>query len=109
MIGSRSEIVLVCKNGLMLTYGGMSFQPVILPTSLHIFKNVTSAGFWVTALLKENPNLKQNSIDQFVEWYEDGKLVDAPSVDTKFTGGDLAQVYKDAIANSKDGKQLVVY
>ena len=111
-VGGKSSTAIarkLCKNGLMLTYGGMSFQPVILPTSLHIFKNVTSAGFWVTALLKENPNLKQNSIDQFVEWYEDGKLVDAPSVDTKFTGGDLAQVYKDAIANSKDGKQLVVY
>lgn len=97
------------KNGLMLTYGGMSFQPVILPTSLHIFKNVTSAGFWVTALLKEDPELKQRTMDQIVEWYEDGKLIDAPSVETQFTGEDLAQFYKNAIANSKDGKQLIVY
>lgn len=97
------------KNGLMLTYGGMSFQPVILPTSLHIFKNVTSAGFWVTALLKEDPELKQRTMDQIVEWYEDGKLIDAPSMETQFTGTDLSQFYKDAIANSKDGKQLIVY
>lgn len=97
------------KNGLMLTYGGMSFQPVIIPTSLHIFKNVTSAGFWVTALLKADPELKQKTMDQIVEWYEQGKLLDAPSVETKFTGDNLAQFYIDAVANSKEGKQLITY
>lgn len=47
------------NNGLMLTYGGMSMQPVIIPTSLHIFKNITSSGFWVTKLLQGNTDLKR--------------------------------------------------
>ncbi|KAM9895847.1 hypothetical protein OXX69_010869, partial [Metschnikowia pulcherrima] len=67
------------------------------------------AGFWVTELLKSNPQLKRETMDQIVEWYEEGKLVDAKSVESKFDGSDLAKVYQDAIANSKDGKQLVVY
>lgn len=111
-VGGKSSTAVARKlgqNGLMLTYGGMSFQPVILPTSLHIFKNVTSSGFWVTALLKSDPDLKRKTMDQIVEWYEDGKLIDAPSIETKFTGENLAQLYIDGVANSKEGKQLIVY
>lgn len=111
-VGGKASTAVARKlspDGLMLTYGGMSYQPVILPTSLHIFKNITSAGFWVTALLKSNPQLKRDTMDQIVEWYEEGKLTDAKSVELKFDGSDLAKVYQDAIANSKAGKQLVVY
>lgn len=111
-VGGKSSTGIARKlapNGLMLTYGGMSYQPVILPTSLHIFKNVTSAGFWVTELLKSNPDLKRKTMDQIVQWYEEGKLVDAKSVETHHTGQDLAKLYVDAITKSKDGKQLVTF
>lgn len=111
-VGGKSSTAVARKlgqNGLMLTYGGMSFQPVILPTSLHIFKNVTSAGFWVTALLKNDLELKQKTMDKIVEWYEEGQLKDAASVETKFDGSDLAKFYKEAISNSKEGKQLITY
>lgn len=100
----------LATNGLMLTYGGMSMQPVMIPTSLHIFKNITSSGFWVTALLNSNPDLKQKTLNQLVEWYEDELLIDAPSVQTKFDQStDLSKVFIDAIANSKQGKQLITY
>lgn len=99
----------LANNGLMLTYGGMSMQPVILPTSLHIFKNITLSGFWVTALLKNNLPLKKKTLQQLVEWYEDELLIDAKSVETKFSGDDLAKLYIDGVANSKKGKQLITY
>lgn len=111
-VGGKSSTAVARKlanNGLMLTYGGMSYQPVIIPTSLHIFKNITSAGFWVTALLSADPELKKKTLAQIVEWYEEGKLHDAPSVETEYTSGDLHKLYVDAIGNSKLGKQLVVF
>lgn len=111
-VGGKSSSAIARKlspNGLMLTYGGMSYQPVILPTSLHIFKNITSSGFWVTQLLKGNPSLKRETMDKIVQWYEDGALVDAKSVETTFDGQDLAEVYRKAIADSSNGKQLVVF
>ncbi|KAK6198097.1 mitochondrial trans-2-enoyl-CoA reductase 2 [Scheffersomyces amazonensis] len=101
----------LANNGLMLTYGGMSFQPVILPTSLHIFKNITSAGFWVTQLLKDS-ELKTKTLNQIVEWYEDEKLKDAPAIQTKFEQGgekQLHEVYQEAVANSSNGKQLITF
>lgn len=111
-VGGKSSTAVARKlspNGLMLTYGGMSYQPVILPTSLHIFKNVTSSGFWVTQLLKNNATLKRETLDQIVAWYEAGKLEAAPLVETKFESGELAESYVDAVARSKDGKQLVTF
>lgn len=111
-VGGKSSTAVARKlaqNGVMLTYGGMSYQPVILPTSLHIFKNVTSSGFWVTELLKQDPQLKEKTMETIIGWYEDGLLRDAASVESKYTGGDLAEVFKKAVADSTNGKQLVTF
>ncbi|CUM62649.1 uncharacterized protein PRCAT00000203001 [Priceomyces carsonii] len=100
------------KNGLMLTYGGMSMQPVIIPTSLHIFKNITSSGFWVTELLKNDLDLKLKTLNQIVDWYESGKLQDAPSHESHFSSDgskSLSEIYVEGVQNSKKGKQLITY
>lgn len=111
-VGGKSSTAVARKlapNGIMLTYGGMSFQPVILPTSLHIFKNVVSRGFWVTELLKNDPKLKAETMETVIGWYEDGLLCDAASIESKYTGGDLAELFKKAVADSPSGKQLVTF
>lgn len=36
-------------SGTMVTYGGMSREPVIIPTSAFIFKNISFHGFWMKA------------------------------------------------------------
>lgn len=97
-------------NGIIVTYGGMSMQPVSIPPSLYIFKNITSCGFWVTQFLKQNPDLKEKIVADIVKWYENGELKDAPSVEVKFDGsGDLASFVIEAIANSKQGKHLITF
>lgn len=111
-VGGKSSAGVARKlapNGLMLTYGGMSFQPVTLPTSLHIFKNITSAGFWVTELLKSDPNLKRETVDRIVDWYTNGELLDAPSHENVWGNEDLAKVVISGVENSKSGKQLVKF
>ncbi|KAJ1498238.1 hypothetical protein HMI54_010390 [Coelomomyces lativittatus] len=35
-------------GGTMITYGGMSKEPVIVPTSALIFKDIQLKGFWMT-------------------------------------------------------------
>jgi trans-2-enoyl-CoA reductase len=39
---------LLGMGGHLVSYGGMSKQPLSLPTSLFIFKNLTCHGFWQT-------------------------------------------------------------
>ena len=84
-------------------------QPVTIPTSLYIFKNFTSAGFWVTELLKKNQKLKLKTLGQIIEWYENGQLKDSPSTHVEFDGDDLAKLYQKGIVDSKGGKQLITY
>ncbi|CAI5758405.1 unnamed protein product [Candida verbasci] len=112
-VGGKSSTGIARKldpNGLMLTYGGMSMKPVTIPTSLHIFKNFTSTGFWVTELLKNNPELKIKTLNQIVEYYENEQLKDSPSNEVKFDESqDLASLYIKGIEDSKNGKQLIVY
>lgn len=110
-VGGKSAANIARKlddSGLMLTYGGMSLQPVTFPTTLHIFKNFTSKGFWVTRLLKENPEVKNETVLKIIEWYQKGELKAAPSVENK-ASGDLAEVFKRGVENSKQGKQLITF
>lgn len=111
-VGGKSAANIARKvddSGLMLTYGGMSLQPVTFPTTLHIFKNFTSKGFWVTRLLKEHPELKEETVNKIINWYQTDQLSAAPSEENKYEGGDLAEVFMKGIANSKNGKQLVTF
>lgn len=41
-------------HGVMVTYGGMSRQPVTVPVGAFIFNNVTLRGFWMTRWNKEH-------------------------------------------------------
>jgi mitochondrial enoyl-[acyl-carrier protein] reductase / trans-2-enoyl-CoA reductase len=46
---------LLGENAHLVTYGGMSREPVTLPTSLFIFKNLTSTGFWLNKWFLQRP------------------------------------------------------
>uniref|UniRef100_A0A915PPG0 Enoyl-[acyl-carrier-protein] reductase, mitochondrial n=1 Tax=Setaria digitata TaxID=48799 RepID=A0A915PPG0_9BILA len=50
-VGGRSTSLLInCleNEGVMVTYGGMSKQPIQVPTSSFIFKNIQLRGFWMS-------------------------------------------------------------
>lgn len=50
-VSGKAVIELVkamAENGTLVTYGGMSRQPLIVPTSAFIFKNIRLVGYWMT-------------------------------------------------------------
>lgn len=42
------------NQGIMVTYGGMSREPVLVPTASLIFKDLQFSGFWMTRWTKQN-------------------------------------------------------
>ncbi|XP_012550647.3 enoyl-[acyl-carrier-protein] reductase, mitochondrial [Bombyx mori] len=51
-VGGKSSLEMLRHlqhSGCMVTYGGMSRDPVSIPTSAFIFKNLSFFGFWMTA------------------------------------------------------------
>lgn len=44
----------LADGGTLVTYGAMGRQPVALPNSLLIFRNISHKGFWLTKWVKEH-------------------------------------------------------
>ncbi|ODV61097.1 enoyl-[acyl-carrier-protein] reductase [Ascoidea rubescens DSM 1968] len=113
-VGGESCIPLIKtldENGYLVTYGGMSKKPVILSTSSLIFKNLTSKGFWITRNNFQDPEEKQQTLDQIVHFYQNKQLVDAKSTHNIWKKGiapsEVLALYQKALSNSS--KNIVVY
>ncbi|KAJ3323285.1 hypothetical protein HDV06_002053 [Boothiomyces sp. JEL0866] len=63
---------LLGPNAFMVTYGGMSKEPVTIPTSLLIFKNLTCTGFWMSKWAADRPDSAR--IDIYSELFELARL-----------------------------------
>ncbi|PFH46883.1 hypothetical protein AMATHDRAFT_77469 [Amanita thiersii Skay4041] len=62
----------------LVSYGAMSKQPLALPTSLFIFKNLKAHGFWQSRWYKERPRTEQEELmRKLTQLMLEGKL-DAP-------------------------------
>ncbi|KAM6910523.1 enoyl-[acyl-carrier-protein] reductase, mitochondrial [Xenentodon cancila] len=64
-------------GGSMVTYGGMSRQPVTIPVSALIFKDVKIRGFWVTRWKKKHSHdarIFRTMLDELCSLIRQGKL-----------------------------------
>lgn len=63
-------------NGVLVTYGGMSKQPVQCLTGPFIFKNISYKGFWMSHWysVPENEMKRQKMYDDIYEMYKSGDL-----------------------------------
>ena len=64
----------LAPGGTLVTYGGMSKRPVVLPSSLLIFKDISSRGFWLTSWLEKNGGLRQEMLDNIFEMMRNEEL-----------------------------------
>jgi len=53
---------LLGNDGHLISYGAMSKQPLCLPTSFFIFKNITAHGFWQSRWYTERPRHVQEAL-----------------------------------------------
>ncbi|XP_065091930.1 enoyl-[acyl-carrier-protein] reductase, mitochondrial [Ochlerotatus camptorhynchus] len=57
------------NQGIMVTYGGMSREPVTVPTASLIFKDLQFSGFWMTRWTKNNTQSPKRT-EMFTELFE---------------------------------------
>jgi trans-2-enoyl-CoA reductase len=88
----------------MVTYGGMSRQPVIIPTSSLIFNDVRLKGFWMTQWNFNRPlEVRQQMLDEISNLALTGKWI-PPEHKTI----PLAK-YRDGLENAMKGYTNVKY
>ncbi|VDD88382.1 unnamed protein product [Enterobius vermicularis] len=86
-VGGRSTLILASclgQDGVLVTYGGMSKQPLQIPTGPLIFKNIHLRGFWMTEWYKQPENKKKRAemFEKLSELVRQGKL-QPPNVDKR--------------------------
>lgn len=62
--GSSARVTasLLGEKGVMVTYGGMSRQPVTLPTGPFIFKDITLRGFWISKWIQTHSEQERQAM-----------------------------------------------
>lgn len=67
---------LLRQSGTVVTYGAMALQPVPVPASLLIFKDLSFRGFWLSGgwAAKEGPEGRAKLLDRVAELYVQGSL-----------------------------------
>ncbi|XP_058791718.1 enoyl-[acyl-carrier-protein] reductase, mitochondrial [Phymastichus coffea] len=88
--------------GIMVTYGAMSREPLTVPASSLIFKDISFKGFWMTAWTNRNADTaeRHRMLDELQQLFIDNKL-QAPAYQLVPFGD-----YKEAVTNAlKPGGQ----
>ncbi|UMM18232.1 hypothetical protein L5515_014392 [Caenorhabditis briggsae] len=107
-VGGRSSLFLASlldHGGCMVTYGGMSKQPVDCPTGPLIFKDISLRGFWMSRWydIQKTPEKRQEMYKELAEWMKSGEMKKQAFVNNRLE--DHARAIEDA-QNKHEKKQL---
>ena len=98
---------LLDSDSTLVTYGGMSRQPLILNTADFIFKDLKCQGFWLTRWKKKHPKEFEKTLHQLCQLIEE-KQLKAPKCD-EFRLDDFQDALKAAQTPFKLSKILFTF
>lgn len=110
-VGGRSTTELLRQldnRGVLVTYGGMSREPVTVPTSALIFKGISLHGFWMSQWAKDHSGdgQREKMYGELIKLMIDGEIKSA--VHKKVSINDYKQVLAGAMnIQGKTGHKLI--
>ncbi|TGZ82061.1 NAD(P)-binding protein [Ascodesmis nigricans] len=97
----------------VVTYGGMARQPVIVPASQYIFKDLHTHGFWVSRWSDQNPEGKREMLEDIFNMMLKGEFKEVPVEKNIWTPETKEKELKEAVDRSVKGfggkKQVFVF
>lgn len=104
---------LLASEAHFVTYGAMSKQPLTIPASMLIFKDIHFHGFWVSRWAERNPEDKQKTVADVLDMTRKGEFKDIPVDEIKWEweskGEELISKVKDALEGYREGKGVFVF
>lgn len=113
--GKPTSALVKCLShgGHLVTYGGMSKQPLQLPTAALIFKDIKFSGFWVSRWSDAHLEEKKKTVDDILEMTRQGKFKDIPVQELKWDWGTEEKTLKEAVQGTlqgfRAGKSVLVF
>jgi mitochondrial enoyl-[acyl-carrier protein] reductase / trans-2-enoyl-CoA reductase len=105
-VGGKPGVALakvLSSNGVHVTYGAMSGQPLALPAGLLIFKNVNFTGFWVSKWGDRHPEEKQSTVSAVLDLIRQGKFKDGPVVEVPWNWETKKEELVDGVQGTLEG------
>jgi mitochondrial enoyl-[acyl-carrier protein] reductase / trans-2-enoyl-CoA reductase len=113
--GKPTSALMKClsPSGHLITYGGMSKQPLALPTSALIFKDIKFSGFWVSRWSDAHPDAKKKTVEDILEMTRKGIFKDIPVQELRWDWGTEESTLKEAVQGTlggfRAGKSVFIY
>ncbi|KAL4233857.1 mitochondrial 2-enoyl thioester reductase [Mactra antiquata] len=109
-VGGKSATELlrhIGSKGVMVTYGGMSRQPVIVPTGVFIFKEVSAVGYWNSQWNVENATSPERDLmfDELCDMIRECKLI--PPQSEVFNLENFAEAVQSAMEGFQEKKKVL--
>ncbi|KAF2687218.1 enoyl-acyl-carrier-proteinreductase 1 mitochondrial precursor [Lentithecium fluviatile CBS 122367] len=96
-----------------VTYGAMSKQPLTIPASMLIFKDIHFHGFWVSKWSAQNPEEKKVAVKDVLELTRKGQFKDTPFDQIKWEWEtkeeELIAKVKDTLEGYREGKGVFLF
>lgn len=96
-----------------VTYGAMSKQPLTIPASMLIFKDIHFHGFWVSKWAERHPDEKRATVADVLDMTRKGEFKDTPFDQIKWewetSQEELVAKVKDTLEGYREGKGVFVF
>jgi len=113
--GKPTSALVKCLSGSghLVTYGGMSKQPLQLATGLLIFKDIKFSGFWVSSWSDAHPEEKKRTVHEILDLTRRGEFKDVPAQELRWDWETEEAKLKEAVQGTlegfRPGKSVFVY
>ena len=96
--GKVAEAMVKCLStgGALVTYGGMAREPIRLPTSTLIFKDIGFSGFWLSRWTKQHLEEKTTMVHELMDLMRERKLVRPLVQEVRWDWDTKEEVLKEA-------------
>lgn len=106
---TSNMLKLLGSDAFIITYGAMAREPLILPATPLIFKNLTAKGFWVSRWHQDHPEGRKKELAWLCEQIQYGQLKVVDHEEIRWGGEDIDDELawnrvKDALNKIREGR-----
>ena len=110
---ATSMAKLLSSSAHFVTYGAMSKQPLTIPASMLIFKDIHFHGFWVSRWAEKHPEDKKATVADILDMTRKKEFKDIPVDEIRWDwetkGEELIAKVKDTLEGYREGKGIFVF
>lgn len=115
-VGGKSATAMARSLGdaaTLVSYGGMSRQPVALPVGLLIFRDIRFVGFWLTRWNERDPVGRRHMVNDILDMVRNDRLRDVPVEEIPWEWDtpveELAGAVQQGLQGFRKGKGVFVF